>query len=115
MRYKRWLGFVGVVVLLLVLNGCAGGETPDVDNEPAATEPPSSIVSIGSHLVVPTAASPNEKVEPTRAISPETAAEIGQTIGVAAGGPQSNSPVTADNGPIHRNSHVLYLLILVRR
>lgn len=115
MRYKRWLGLVGVVVLLLVLNGCGGAETPDVDNEPAATVPPSSIGSVGSHLVIPTAASPNEKVEPTRAISPETAAEIGQTIGVAAGEPESNNPVTADNGPIHRHQHVLYLLIIVRR
>jgi hypothetical protein len=113
MRHNRWLALLGLLVLLLLLNACSGGTTGDL--APAATVPPSSIGSQSSHLLPPTRDSPEEKVEPTRAISPETAAEIGQTIGVAAGGPQSNSPAAADNGPIHRNSHVLYLLIMVRR
>lgn len=110
MKGRNWLYWVALLLLLLFLNSCQP-QIPDVSEEPAATVaadtlPPSSIGSESSHLVRPTPANPQEKVEPTRAISAET-------IPQANPGPQTNSP--GQDEPVHRNSHHLYLMVILRR
>jgi hypothetical protein len=106
MKGNSWLYLLALLLVLLLLNGCGGGGTGDA---PVATEPPLSIGSESSHLVPPTPANPEEKVEPTRAISAETVTQFNQTNS----GPQTNS--SNPDEPVHRNTHRLYLIVVIRR
>jgi hypothetical protein len=115
MKGNPRLCLLALLSVFFLLNGCAP-KPPDQDDEPAATvaaeaedSPPYSIGSESSHLIRPTLANPGEKVEPTRAISAETITQLIQ----ANSGPQTNG--TTPDQPIHRHTHVLYLMIIVRR
>jgi hypothetical protein len=108
MKGKHWPRLLALLFVLFLLNGCSS-EKPDASEEPAATVPPSSIGSESSHLVRPTPANPEEKVEPTRAISAETVAQLNQTNG----GLQTNSG--EQDELVHRHRHVVYLMVIVRR
>jgi hypothetical protein len=106
MKSNSWLRLLALLLVLFFLNSCGGGYDGDA---PAATSPPSSIDSESSHLVRPTPANPEEKVEPTRATSAETAAQLNE----ANSGPQTSG--SDEDEPIHRNSHRLYLMVVIRR
>lgn len=113
MKGTHGLSLLVLLFTLFLLNGCSP-ELPDTDQEPAATvaadfEPPFSIGSESSHLIRPTPANPEEKVEPTRAISAET---NGNTLVTAGNGPQTNN--INEDEPVHRHSHRLYLLVVIR-
>jgi hypothetical protein len=105
MKGKNWLRLLVLLFVLFLLSSCGGG----TGDAPAATEPPLSIGSENSHLDRPTPANPEEKVEPTRAISAETVAQPDQ----ASSGPQTNS--SNQDEPVHRNSYRLYLMVVIRR
>lgn len=106
MKNTNRLRLLALLFILFLLSGCGGGET---GAPPAATEPPLSIGSESSHLVRPTPANPEEKVEPTRAISAETVAQLNETNS----GPQSNS--SDEDEPVHHHTHRLYLMVILRR
>jgi hypothetical protein len=105
MKRNQWLGLLGLLLILILLNGCGSSDVPEAVDSPAATSPPSSIGSQGSHLLRPTPANPEQKVEPTRAITADTIAQ--QPVLVTSN--------TASAANIHRNSHLLYLMIVIRR
>jgi hypothetical protein len=111
MKSKTGLRLLALLLILFLLNGCGGGVDDESTTGPNPTSPPSSVGSEGSHLVRPTPANPEEKVEPTRAISAETIPQQNQVASNT--GPQTN--IATPDQPVHRHTHRLYLMVILRR